>query len=296
MPSVLDPGTSCRLFADDCLIYRSIRTVADQVILQKDLEALYSWGLQWGLKFNVSKCNMLHLSRSQEKPCRFYTLGGQVIVGKQEAQYLGVTLSTNYGTRSSPWKAHIHSIAGKAQKKLGFLRRSLRGCPYQLRELAYISLVRSSLEYAGVIWDTTVKDEADRLEMVQRRAARWASGVGSREVISVTALLNTLHWRALDDRRRISRLSLFYKILNGDIVIPPEDVDLVIHRPSTLAYRKHRQNLRLIKGKDTCSPLWQGTIARTIVQWNALDDTPFEASESAAEPALYFKAQLMRAP
>ena len=165
-----------------------------------------------------------------------------------------------------------------------------------MRELAYISLVRGSLEYAGVIWDTTVRDEADRLEMVQRRAARWASGVGSREVISVTALLNTLHWRALDDRRRISRLSLFYKILNGDIVIPPEDVDLIIHRPSKLAYRKHCQKLRLIKGKDTCSPLWQGTIARTIVQWNALDDSLFGASESAAEPALFFKAQLMRAP
>ena len=119
-------------------------------------------------------------------------------------------------------------------------------------------------------------------------------GVGSSKVISVTALLNTLHWRALDDRRRISRLSLFYKILNGDINLPPEDVDLNIHRPST--YKKHRHNLLRISGKDNHSPLWQGTIARTIVEWNALDDTIFEASESAAEPALFFKAQLLRAP
>ena len=57
-----------------------------------------------------------------------------------------------------------------------FLRRNLRGCPYKLRELGYISLVRSSLEYCGAIWDTTSKDEADRLEMIQRRAARWARG------------------------------------------------------------------------------------------------------------------------
>ena len=45
LPSVLDPGTACRLFADDCLIYRSIHSVSDQVTLQKDLEALYNWGL-----------------------------------------------------------------------------------------------------------------------------------------------------------------------------------------------------------------------------------------------------------
>ena len=36
LPSVLDPSTACRLFADDCLIYRSINSISDQVILQKD--------------------------------------------------------------------------------------------------------------------------------------------------------------------------------------------------------------------------------------------------------------------
>ena len=73
MPSVLDPSTACRLFTDDCLIYRSIKTVSDQVALQKDLEALHNWGLKWGLMFNVSKCNILHLDRKSVHPTRFYT-------------------------------------------------------------------------------------------------------------------------------------------------------------------------------------------------------------------------------
>ena len=33
----------------------------DKVILQKDLDSLFEWGKIWGLKFNVSKCNILHL-------------------------------------------------------------------------------------------------------------------------------------------------------------------------------------------------------------------------------------------
>ena len=57
-------------------------------------------------------------------------------------------------------------------QRFNFLRGNLRGCPYKLWELGYISLVRSNLEYCGAIWDTTTKDEADRLEMIQRRAAR----------------------------------------------------------------------------------------------------------------------------
>ena len=36
LPSVLSPSTCCRLFADDCLIYRSIHYMEDKVILQKD--------------------------------------------------------------------------------------------------------------------------------------------------------------------------------------------------------------------------------------------------------------------
>ena len=298
LPSVLDPNTTCRLFADDCLIYRSIRRQEDKLVMQKDLESLHDWGIQWGLKFNVSKCNMMHFSRSQEKPCRFYTLGGEVMSSTSEAQYLGVTLSTRYGTRSSPWKAHIDSIAGKAQQKLGFLRRSLRGCPYSLRVAGYSSLVRSSLEYAGAVWDSTVGTEVDKLEMIQHRAARWSCGIGWREQVSVTQLLEDLRWRPLADRRRVNRLVIFYKVLKqdikGHIAIDPNELDLSLHRPNT--YNKHQYNLKRLSGKDKHSPLWQGTVARTIVEWNSLSPEVFKACEASAAPFTNFKAQLASRP
>ena len=40
MPSVLDTSTSCRLFADDCLVYRVINSIQDQIQLQRDLKRL----------------------------------------------------------------------------------------------------------------------------------------------------------------------------------------------------------------------------------------------------------------
>ena len=99
-----------------------------------------------------------------------YTLGGEVISSISEAKYLGVTLSNNYGTRSSQWKPHILDTVSRANQRLGFLRRNLRGSPYKLRETAYLALVRSSLEYCGAIWDPSGKEES--LEDIQRRAAR----------------------------------------------------------------------------------------------------------------------------
>ena len=283
LPSVLDPSTACRLFADDCLIYRSIHSISDQVALQNDLKSLYNWGITWGLKFNVSKCNIMHLDRKKVHSTLFYTLGGEVISSVNEAKYLGVLLSNNYGTRSSQWRAHITEIGTKANQRLGFLRRNLRGCPYRLRELGYISLVRASLEYCGAIWDTTIKDECDRLEMIQRRAARWARG--ARGIISVTALLKDLDWQPLSDRRCNQRLTLFYKLLNSHIDIDPKSVSLSVNLSNTR--KKHNKVLVREYGKDKPSPYWKGTICRTIPLWNNLD-----RSVAEADSPLIFKSRL----
>ena len=42
--------SSVRLFADDCLLYRTIKTQEDQAALQKDLENLETWAKNWGMK------------------------------------------------------------------------------------------------------------------------------------------------------------------------------------------------------------------------------------------------------
>ena len=124
LPTVLDPATACQLFADDCLIYRSIKSLSDHVALQKDLESLHRWAETWGLKFNVSKCSIMHLSCKRVHPTRFYTLDGEVITTVSESKYLGVTFSNDYGTRSFQWKSHISQSAPKANQRLVFLRRN----------------------------------------------------------------------------------------------------------------------------------------------------------------------------
>ena len=57
----------------------------DKVILQKDLDSLFAWDKTYGLSFNASRCNILHLARQVAKPVRFYTLGSEVISSASEA-------------------------------------------------------------------------------------------------------------------------------------------------------------------------------------------------------------------
>ena len=46
----------------------------------------------------------------------------------------------------------------------------LHRCPKEVKESAYITLVRPVLEYAAITWDP---HQFDNIEMIQRRTARY---------------------------------------------------------------------------------------------------------------------------
>ena len=94
-----------------------------------------------------------------------------------DAKYFGVTLSNDL-----EWSKHIATKTNKANSKLSFLRRNLKGCPEKLKQTAYFSLIRSSMEYGTTVWDPYQKYNSDKVERVQRRDARW-SKVGIQDTL-----------------------------------------------------------------------------------------------------------------
>jgi len=48
--------------ADDTKIFQVVRNREDYTALQKDLNLLQRWSVQWQLKFNISKCKHLYFS------------------------------------------------------------------------------------------------------------------------------------------------------------------------------------------------------------------------------------------
>ena len=94
------------------------------------------------------------------------------------------------------------------------------------------------------------KDKAhklDKVEMVQRRAARWTLNDYARTT-SVTSLQSQLNWQTLEERRSVARLCLFYKIVNGLVAVPLPDYMQPTHRISRYC---HSMTFRQIHtGKD----------------------------------------------
>lgn len=53
-----------RLFADDCITYRTIRSLGDCTALKQDLQALAEWEHKWGMEIHHQKCSVLTVTRS----------------------------------------------------------------------------------------------------------------------------------------------------------------------------------------------------------------------------------------
>ena len=212
----------------------------------------------------------------------FYKLNEQVLQSVSSAKYLGITITSDLG-----WSQHVASTASKAHQRLGFLKRNLRGAPYKCRETAYITLIRSQMEYCSSVWDPKFKKDSDSLERIQRKAARWSRCIPPYGEYKVTSLLKDLKWEPLAGRRRTQRLTLLYKILNDKVRIKPDTID--IHQNLNSRPRGNSNPKPLIRpsAKGRSSPLWDSTVFRSIPEWNRL---PANVAEAGSVEA--FKSQL----
>jgi len=55
---VTDISSEICLFADDCIVYRTITDQSDCTTLQADTDILLNWSNTWQMKFNPSKCHI----------------------------------------------------------------------------------------------------------------------------------------------------------------------------------------------------------------------------------------------
>ena len=61
----LSKGTTIRLFADDSLLYRTIKKPEDCKILQQDLNTLQKWEKIFKMEFHPGKCNHLQITNKR---------------------------------------------------------------------------------------------------------------------------------------------------------------------------------------------------------------------------------------
>ena len=79
LPECVSSQSTVRLFADDSFLYRKIRSTADSIQLQHDLDQLAVWEQSWLMSFNPSKCQLLRITKKRSPIQHDYTLRGHVL-------------------------------------------------------------------------------------------------------------------------------------------------------------------------------------------------------------------------
>ena len=192
MPETI--SSTARLFADDSLVYRIIRTEEDQALLQKDLDKLQKWERDWLMQFNPDKCEVIRITNKRNPLTNKYYIHDTELLTVKDAKYLGVTVSSDLS-----WNKHVDNTVKKATTSLNFLKRNLHGCPTGVKDQCYKSLVRPILEYSSCVWDPHTQRNVNKLEMVQR---------------------TDLHWNTLQERRMQVKSAMLYRIVHNLVAIP----------------------------------------------------------------------------
>ena len=166
LPSMATSTT--RMFADDCLMYRTIHDTSDAAALQADLDNLQQWEQDWLMDFNPSKCEVITISNKRNCIAFPYTIHNETLKKTDCAKYLGVNITSNLS-----WSTHVDKICKKANSTQAFLQRNIRSCPQKIKARCYTTLVRPLLEFSSAAWAPHHKSDINKLESVQRRAARF---------------------------------------------------------------------------------------------------------------------------
>ena len=163
----------------------------------------------------------------------------------------GIQISIFIYQCSKSCKTTTYSTAAKASKTHGFLRRNLRECTMTVRVATYTSMVRPTFENASSSWDPYMVEDFKRLELVQRRAARFAhNNYHDRQPGCVSEMVQDLNWEPLSSRRRNNRLVMLYKIQRGLVVMAATQI-----RPSDRRTMGHQQTVTTHSNKQSLQQL-----------------------------------------
>jgi len=148
------------MFADDTKLWCRIKTDAENVVLQADLDSLQSWSDTWQLKFNADKCKVMHIGHSfQTKYYMGEDSARKELESVRQERDLGVIITSDLKSCSQCLKS-----AATARKLIAMVRRTFRNLDIADFRLIYKTYIRPHMEFWGPIY----KISYDNLTIILR--------------------------------------------------------------------------------------------------------------------------------
>ena len=203
----LDVGivSSLGKFADDSKLMKSICSNEDVSTVREDLKVLESWAETWQMEFNVDKCSVIHLGKTN--PSADYRLFDKQLTVSDKERDLGVIVDNKL-----KFGEQCDSVVSKANATLGMIKRNIVSRNHNIITKLYKTLVRPKLEYCIQAWRPYLRKDVDKLERVQRRATKLISECRK---FSYEDRLKFTGLTTLEDRRDRGDMIEVFKLAKG---------------------------------------------------------------------------------
>ena len=166
----------------------------------------------WHLKFNISKCEVLTVTRKRH-PFRYdYKLNNNSLKDVTQVKDLGVTISPDL-----TWDTHINTILARANRMLAFLRCN------SVMSLLYLTFIRLYIGYASEVWTPSTIRTITKIESLQRRVTKFILNLHWQEHISYHERLSRLNLLSLTYWNEVKDLIFYFKGYAGHYTLPIDD-------------------------------------------------------------------------
>ena len=267
LPAVVSGG-EINLFADDTSVYTASKDPQSlQRQLQQAVDAVHCWMEKWLVTVNPLKSAlMVFRTQRMSRPSLSISIAGTSITQKDVHRHLGV-----FFDECLSWSAHCDVIRKKLSQRIGLLHRLRHQLsPPTIRDV-YLSCLQPVADYASLVWGPGLRQgDAEKLERIQRRAARLISAVRLAERLPHELVLARAGLFSLTSHRSF-RLAQFASRISAGFV-PQHLLDATDHwfvplpeRSRSLRYADAYRLPRPKKSVLSRSPLYA-----SLSLWNSL--------------------------
>ena len=136
-----------------------------RMLLQRDLNTMHRWSVEWLMLFNADKCMCVHYGHNNRH--YDYFMDEDPIQTSHEEKDLGMIITDKLEVTEQCAKA-----SKKANAMLGMINRTTKYKTKKVELQLYKSRVRPYLDYCIQSWRPFKQKDITLLESVQRRATR----------------------------------------------------------------------------------------------------------------------------